>query len=169
MLPDVFSNALFVPAHCADTVTSRPKTTAKQGASRSQHITVDTNCALAFQVPNRVGYAVLRWNAEQHMNVVWHSLAFQKLKPTMLAQFPEYLPYPAANLAVKNLSAILRDNDHVILALPFHMCLTLPILHWRSSQPSWGLPREDRLAFSPWVWQSLVNSHRHSRWFSLFN
>lgn len=40
----------------------------------------------------------------------WNGLAFQKLNSTMLAQPPEYLPYPEVNLAVQNLPAILRDN-----------------------------------------------------------
>ncbi len=166
---DVFSNTFLVPTDRADTVPSRPEASAKQSASCLQDVTVDSDRTFPFQKPNCVRNTVLRGNAQQHMNVVRHGLPFQKLDTTLLTQLSKYLPNTLANLPIKDFSAILRDDHHLVLAFPLHACLTLPILHMRSSLPFGGLPREDRLSFHPRIWQSLVNSHRHSRWFNWFN
>ena len=166
---DVFSNAFLVPTDSAYAVPPRPKAPAEQSASCLQNVPVDSDCALALQKSNRVGNAVLRRNTQQHMNMVWHRFPFQKLDTPLLTQLSKYLPNSLANLPVKNFSAILRNDHHMVLAFPLHVCLTLPILHEWSSLPFQGLPREDHLSSQPRTWQSLVNSHRHSRWFSRFN
>ena len=169
MVPDVLSYTLFVPAYSAHAVASRPKAAAEQSPFCFHHVAMDSNGALSLQISNRMGYAVFWWDTEQHVHMIGHRLAFQKVDSTLLTQFPKYLAYSLPYLAVEHFLAVLRNDHHMILAFPLHMCLTLRILQWRSSLPFWGLPRGDRLSFSPWTWQSLINSHRQSRWFSCFN
>ena len=145
---DVFSNTFLVPTDRADTVPSRPKASAKQSASCPQDVTVDSDRTFPFQKPNCVRNTVFWGNVQQHMNVVRHGLPFQKLDTTLLTQLSKYLPNTLANLPIKDFSAILRDDHNMILAFPLHACLTLPILHMRSSLPFGGLLREDAFIIS---------------------
>lgn len=46
--------------------------------------------ALSFQVAHNLGYAVLRRDAYQHVDVVWACLCFYDFHALLLAQLPHF-------------------------------------------------------------------------------
>ena len=145
-MPDVIPNHLLVQTNSADAVPSRPETPPEQRSLRFQKFTMDSGCAFTLQVPHRHRNAVLRWDAQQHVNMVRHGLPFHKFHPPVSAQLTKNSANSTPNSSVKCLLAILRQDDNMILALPFHVCLTLPILHDGPPCPSGHSSQEDRLA-----------------------
>ena len=167
MFPDVLFNTLFVSANRADAVSLCPETATEQSTSGPQYAPMDSNRTFAFQVPDGMRDAVLGRHAEQHMDMVWHHLTFQKLYSALLAPLAKYFPHSPTYFPIKCFSTVFRDDNYTVLAFPLYMCLTLSILHWRSSLPFWGLPRGDRLSFPRRTRQSLLNCHRQSRWITI--
>ena len=125
---------------------------------------MDSNRTLAFQIPNRHRYAVLRWYAQQHMYMVRHCIALLHFYAFLSAQIPQYLSYSTPKLSIDNFLTVLRQNYHMILAFPSHMCLTSPIFHNGPPCPLGPSSLEDRLSYLRLERQSLFNSHRQSRW-----
>ena len=74
------------------------------------------------------------------------------------------MAYPKSSISVNDLFAILRQNDHMILAFSLHMCLTFPIFHDGPPYPLGPSSLEDRLSNLRLKRQSLFNSHQQSRW-----
>ena len=125
---------------------------------------MDSNRTLAFQIPNRHRYAVLRWYAQQHMDMVRHRIALLHFYAFLSAQIPQYLSNPTPKLPIHHFLPVLRQNDYMILAFPSYMCLTLSIFHYGPPWPLGPSSLEDRLSYLPLQRQSLFNSHRQSRW-----
>ena len=95
------------------------------------------------------------------MNMVRHCIPLFQIYPLLAAQIPKDL---TPNLPVNNLFAILRQNEHMILAFPRHMCLTFPIFHDGPSCDLGPSSGEDRLSnLRPEEW-SLLDPHQQSRW-----
>ena len=164
---DIGPDTRLIQANGAHTVATRPETAAKKRSFRFQDVPVQPHSTLAFQKTNRMRKAILRWNTQQHVDVVRHRLPLKKFDTALATEISQDIPQLTANLTIQDFTPIFRDDDHMILAFPFDMCLTLPILHLRSSLGPRGLPQwEDRLAFSRRKRQSLINSHRQSRWFN---
>lgn len=164
-MPDIFSNPFFVPTDRAHTISARPKTPSEQCPFRLQHLPVNSYRALSLQKPNRMGDTVLRRNTQQHVHVIRHHLPFQQFDPPLPTKLPDDLSNLLPDSPVQNFPSVFRDDHHMILAFPLYMCFTSIIFHLRSSLAFRGLPQEDRLSFLRWKRQSLVNSHRQSRWF----
>ena len=164
---DVGPYTSLIQAHSAHTVAPRPEATAKKRSFRFQDVPVQPHSTLTLKKTHRMGKAILRWNTQQHVDVVWHRLPLKKFDTSLAAEVSQNIAQLPANLTIQGFAPILRNNYHMILAFPFNMCLTLPILLLRSSLVPRGLPQwEDRLSFSRTKRQSLVNSHRQSRWFN---
>ena len=166
MFPDVLFNTLLFPTTNADTIAFCPETATEQGALGFQYGSMDSNRAFAFQVPANVRDA---YTWAEHSEAYGHDLASPYLPKALFhaAHTTREVFLPRADeLSRKKISPAFRDDNYMVLAFLFNICLTLPILHWRFSLPFWGLPRVDRLSFPRWVRQSLLISHRQSRWFS---
>lgn len=106
------------------------------------------------------------WNAQQHVDMAWYRLAFHRFHVLLSAQFPKNFADRSTCPSEKLLLAVLWQDHNVILALPLHVGLTLPILHDGSPFALWGLPQGDRLSPTTQERQSLMNSHRQRRWIS---
>lgn len=168
-MPDIFSNPFFVPTDCAYTISARPETPSEQCPFGFQHLPVDSYRALALQISDGMGNTVLGWNTQQHVDMIRHRFSFQQIDPALPTKFPDDFSNLFSHTPVQHFPSVFRDDDHMILAFPLYMCLTSIVFHIRSSLAFRGLPQEDRLSFPRRKRQSLVNSHRQSRWFNLFN
>ena len=73
---------------------------------------------LALQVPDRHGDAVPRGHAQQHVDVVRHCLTLHQLDILLTAQIPQDLPDLTPKPSVEDLTAVLRYNHDVVLAIP---------------------------------------------------
>src|ERR1700728_585150 len=91
------------------------------------------NCALALDEPHHLRYRILRRDRQQHMDVVGHQVAL--LHPALLlaSQLPEHLAKVYPQLTVQGPSSALRDEHHVVFALPRRVAQTLIPVHRVSS------------------------------------
>ena len=71
--------------------------------------------ALSFQVSHNLGYAVLRWDAYQHVDVVWACLCFYDFYALLLAQLPQYNPYVLFYLSINLHPSIFRRKCNAVL------------------------------------------------------
>src|SRR5208283_5360022 len=83
----------------------------------------------ALQVSDRKRNRILWGHAQQQMDVVRHRMPFQHLDTFLLTQLPQYLADLTTPACKKLLLPVLWYQHHMILAVPFHMGLTLPIFH----------------------------------------
>ena len=74
--------------------------------------------ALSFQVSHNLGYAVLRRDAYQHVDVVWACLCFYDFYALLLAQLPQYNPYVLFYLSIYLHPSIFRRKHHMVLTSP---------------------------------------------------
>ena len=80
-----------------------------------------------------------RGHAQQHVDVVRHCLTLHQLDILLAAQVPKDLPDASSYPSVQHLATVLREDYDVILAVPLHVGLTLPILQGGPPAPR-GLP-----------------------------
>src|SRR5208283_509521 len=83
----------------------------------------------ALQVSDRKRNRILWGHAQQQMDVVRHRMPFQHLDTFLLTQLPQYLADLTTPACKKLLLPVLWYQHHMILAVTFHMGLTLPIFH----------------------------------------
>jgi hypothetical protein len=75
---DVFSDRRFVQTHGNHTISTWPKTTAKQRSFRYFQFAMDPNGPFALRIRHRRGNTVFRWNRQQHMRVIRHRMAYPR-------------------------------------------------------------------------------------------
>ena len=93
-----------------------------------------------------------------HMDMVGHCMPYQNFYDLIWTELLKYITNALSHSTVKSFLAVLGDKGNIILAFPFHMSHTLPILHsvLLSSCPFWGLPQED----------AFISYHRNGKAFS---
>ena len=74
-----------------------------------------------FDIPDHLRNRVFRRNRHQHVDVIRQQMPF--LHPTLplLGQTPQHVPQVVPQAAIQGLAAILRDENDVILTLPFRV------------------------------------------------
>ncbi len=75
--------------------------------------------ALPPNEPDHLRHRVLRRDRDHHVYVVRLQVPFLDLALLLTGQAPEYLSQMPPELSVEHLPAVLRDEDHVVLTLPF--------------------------------------------------
>ena len=101
-------------------IATRPEVHPLGPMSRHQ-LPMDPNCTLPLQKPDHERYAVLRCHLQTHVHMVRSKGPFQYLHTplsTQIFQDPSYIP---PKLPVQRPPPILRDDDHVILAVPAYV------------------------------------------------
>ena len=74
---------------------------------------------LPLDEPDHLRYRILRRYRDQYVHVVGHQVPFQNPALLLLRQLPEYLPKVRPQLLVDDLPPTFRNEDDVILTLPF--------------------------------------------------
>src|SRR5664280_2150870 len=141
VLPDLG----FIQTHGADAVSSGPKMQAGH-PSLVQQLPMDPNRTLALQEPNHKRHAELRRDRQAHVDVVRLRLAFQQFHTTLPTQFSQNLSYLCLQLPVQCLPSVLRDDHHMVLAVPPHVGQALPLMHRLLLPAPTGLPRKESLS-----------------------
>ena len=139
----IFANGRLFQTNGADTISASPETATKQGAFELRDVSMNPNRTLAFEVPNRHRDAIPRRYAQQHMYVIRHCFAFQKLDFFLATQIPKNLANFPTNASIQCLFAVFWLYYHMILTLPLHVGLTLPIFHDGSPCPAGPSSREN--------------------------
>src|SRR5271167_260681 len=110
------------------TVSSRPTVETKY--SRAQKTLTDKaalplainsrkmNRALAFDVPDHLTDRVFRRNRQQHVNMIWHQMAFFDAALPLFGQLSKYRTEMSLQFAIKYRPTVFWDENDVIFAVP---------------------------------------------------
>ena len=72
-----------------------------------------------LMVSHNIGHSILGWNADAHVDMVCVKMPFHNLRFPFFSQFREYSAEVSAQCALDLLLASLRDENNVVLAIPF--------------------------------------------------
>src|SRR5574341_105283 len=119
LLPlDVLADQRLVPADGRHKVPTRPEMLPHEVPLPLAVHPGQVDRALPLDEPDHLRHRVLRWNRDQHVHVIGQQVSF--FDPTLLlgGQLPEHVPQVPPQLRIQRLAPVLRDEHHVILAVP---------------------------------------------------
>lgn len=145
---DVTTNHRCIQSDSIHTIATSPKASSKYRAARPDQFSMNPHGTLAFQVPNCHRYRILRGDTQQQMNMVRLSIPLHQLDIFASAQITQNRSDLRPPPAEKQTLTILRCNHNMVLAVPFHVGLTLPVLHGDHSLALQGLPQGRSSLFS---------------------
>ena len=128
---------------------------------------MNTNRTLAFEIPKRHRNTVAWRYTQKHMNMIRHRLTFQQLYLFLTTQLSKNLANLSTKPFIQSLFAVLWQYHNMVLTFPLHVGLTLPIFHNGSPCPSGPTSWENHSLKKTLERQSLLNSHRQSRWITV--
>jgi hypothetical protein len=82
------------------------------------------------------------------MNMIWLSVPLLQSDALLSAEVPKNLTDLFTTFPQEHFLTVLWYDHDVVLTIPLHMRLTLPVLHGDPPWPLRGLPWEDRLVFT---------------------
>lgn len=89
LLLDVLANCFLVSADGGHEVSSGPEANASEVLFPPKERPCNVDGALALDVAHHLSNRVLRWNRDEHVNMVRHEVAFQYVALPLPSQFPE--------------------------------------------------------------------------------
>jgi hypothetical protein len=121
----VLLDCLFIHSHCTHIVSLTPEVPVPIFVLQVRMPLKDLQRTLPLQLSHHTRYTVLRWNTQQHVDVIRHHVPFDYLHPLLLAQFHQNLFFVFPYLIVDYFSPILWREYDVIFAHPFRVCQTV--------------------------------------------
>gem|GEM_PF-6207154 len=97
---------------------------------------MNPNRTLAFEIPNRHRNTISRRHTQKHMNMIRHRLTFHQLDLLPATQLSENLANLHTKPSIQSLFAVLWQYHNMVLTLPLHVGMTLPVFHDGSPCPS---------------------------------
>jgi hypothetical protein len=82
---------------------------------------MDLDGAFPFQNPYRVRKTVFGRNTQTHMDVVRHRMTFEEFHSQLLTSLLTYGTDLLAHLPIEDVLPVLRNEDDMERAVPFHM------------------------------------------------
>jgi len=129
LVSDILNDRLLVQTDGAHTVPFRPEMQPGEIPPMPQAFSVDLDGRLPFQKADRVGHAELRRDTQTQVDVVRHRMSLHNLHTLLLTQISKDPSDLLPQIPVDCAPPILPDKHNVILAVPFHVGLALPISH----------------------------------------
>ena len=84
---------------------------------------MDSDGTLALEKSHDMSHGIFGWDGDKEMQMIWSSSAFEDLAFFLGCQLTDHLADLGSHLAEKDFLAIFWYNDHVILAVPYHVTL----------------------------------------------
>ncbi len=109
----------FVSPHRGRRAASRPEVVPNKVPAPLAEVARDMDRALPLDVPDHLRHRVLRWNRDQHMDMIGHQVTLFDLALLLPGQPTEDLPQVLPERPVQDLPAVLRNEDHMVFTLPF--------------------------------------------------
>jgi len=118
LLFDVLADGLFVSAYGGHEVSPGPEANASEVLFSPKERPCNVDGALAFDVAHHLSNRVLRWNRDEHVDMVRHEVPFQNLTLPLPSQLSEDLAQIPAKLLEEGFPPVLRNPYHMVLAVP---------------------------------------------------
>ena len=117
-MPDVLANLRFVSTHRGHEVATCPKRVTREVPLSIRITTRDVDRALPFDEPDHLRNGVLRWDLDQHMNVIGHQMTLHDPTVLLSRQFMHDISQILADLAKDRLLPVLRNENDMKLTFP---------------------------------------------------
>ena len=118
LILDVFSYHFFIPPNRGYEVPSGPEVLAYEVALLSAVHPSQVYRTLAFDKPDDLRHCIFRRDRYQHVHMIRHGMTFYDHAFLLLGQIAEYFPHVLPQLPEQRFSPILRNEYHMIFALP---------------------------------------------------
>ena len=117
----MYSRDSFILPDRRDVVAPCPEVLPHEVPGPARKLPSDVDRTLPLDIPDHLRNRVLRRNRHQHVDVIRQQMPF--LHPTLplLGQTPKHVPQVVPQAAIQGLAALLRDENDVILTLPFRV------------------------------------------------
>ena len=123
LVSHVFPDHLFVDANGGDEVSSAPKVLLLRWCFPLGEFKVCPDGAFAFEEAHDIGNAFSGRDGEDEMNVIGHRVAFENGDVSFFGEFADDLANSLTGKTVELFLPVLWYNDHVVLAVPYHVTL----------------------------------------------
>lgn len=129
LISDVRAHYLLVQSYRGDKVTSGPEVLAREIPLSAPKLARNLDRAFALDVPDHVRHRVFRRDAQAHVNVIAHQMPLHDLRRLVLDQLVEQLPKVPTQHTEDPLLPSLRNENHVVLAVPSRVTQALILIH----------------------------------------
>ena len=119
LLLDVLTDSFFVSAYSGYKVSSGPEAVTREVLLSPKKRPCNVDGALAFDVTHHLSNPVLGRNRDEHVNMVWHKVAFQYVAFPLPGQLPEDLAKILPELFVEDFPPAFWNPYHMVLAVPY--------------------------------------------------
>jgi hypothetical protein len=121
LVADITAHVLFFTSHRGDRTTSRPEGFAVEIARAPPKL--PSHCKRGFRLDGAddFGHRVLRWDADQHVDMILHQVACKHFTPALSRQCVNHRPQKLPHFAIEFLLTPLGHKHEVIFAVPLRM------------------------------------------------
>src|SRR5215831_20799554 len=115
---NIGANLFFLKPHRGYCISARPEAFPIEVSLASAKLARHGDGTLALDIPNHLGYRILRRNADQHVDMVLYHMPFYDGAPALPSQLTQHRPEKTPDLAIQGFLPALRDKDYVIFTIP---------------------------------------------------
>jgi len=163
LFPDVFADYRLIATDRRDEVPARPEVLPHEVALALPIHPCQMNRALALDEADHLRHRVLRRDRDHHVHVIGHQVPFHDFALLLRGQLAKHLPKVPTQLCVQRPAPTLRDENHVILAVPCRVAQTFELVHQDSSFRVLGGSRLEVSTMDTPEYVKLLPPPRHSR------
>src|SRR5215510_6992257 len=115
---DIGANLLFLKTHRGHRIPARPEALPIKVSLSSTKLARNGDGTLALDRPNHLGYRILWWNPDEHVDMVLHHMSFQDGAPSLPGQLTQHRTKKAPDLAIQCFLPSLRDKHYMVFTIP---------------------------------------------------
>src|SRR5215831_13007948 len=120
------ANVLFLKSHRGYRITSRPEGCAGAMALATPQLPSHCNRGFPLEIADDFGHRVLRWDTDQHMDMLLYHVACKTFTAALSRQVAKHRSQKLPDCAVEGLLASCGHKDDVRFAVPF--CMTSALI-----------------------------------------
>ena len=115
---DVLPNCFLVAPNRADKITAGPEALPREIALSFAIDPRQMDGALTLDLPDHVRHRVFWWDRQKHVNMVREQMTLFDLRFFLSRKLAKNLAQSLPQLLIQHLASILRNENHVIFAVP---------------------------------------------------
>src|SRR5215470_2786016 len=115
---NIGANLFFLKPNRGYCISARPEAFPIEVSLASAKLARNGDGTLALDIPNHLGYRILRRNADQHVDMVLDHMPFHDGAPPLPGQLTQHRTQKFPNLAVQRFLPPLRDKHYMVFTIP---------------------------------------------------
>ena len=119
LLFDVFADSVLVPSYRGYKVSSGPEIVAGEVFLFAEEAPCNVDGTFALDETNHLRHAIFGRDADQHVHMVYHKVAFHYLTLPLHGELSENLAQMFSELFMESLPSVLGNPYYMVLAVPY--------------------------------------------------